>query len=52
MDEEFTTVGKNVVQGGWTDLMPWKQIDIKEIPNLKRGDVLKIASVIEIIQLP
>ena len=27
--------------------MPWKQIDIKDIPNLKKGETLQIGSVIQ-----
>ncbi len=31
---------------GWTELMPWKAIDSKEIiPNMKKGDVLEIDTV-------
>jgi DNA topoisomerase IA len=44
-NEEFTCQGKNPIENGWTDLMPWKQIDIKDIPSLKVGDVLKVGSV-------
>ena len=43
--EEFTSVGKNVIVPGWTEMMPWKQIDIKDVPNLKKGDTVKIISV-------
>lgn len=44
-DEEFTTTGKNTINLGWTELMPWKQVDNREIPSLRKGDVLQIASV-------
>lgn len=45
-NEEFTTTGKNTIDNGWTELMPWKQIDFKEIPNLKKGETLQIGSVV------
>lgn len=45
LDEEFTSSGKNTISNGWTDLMPWKQIDTKEMPGLREGDVLDIGSV-------
>jgi DNA topoisomerase IA len=35
-----------VIKAGWTEMMPWKQIDIKDVPNLKKGDTVKIVSVI------
>ena len=45
LDEEFTSSGKNTISNGWTELMPWKQIDTKEMPSLREGDFLEIGSV-------
>jgi len=44
-NEEFTCSGKNTLNLGWTELMPWKQIDAKEMPSLNKGDVLQIGQV-------
>lgn len=43
-EEEFTSSGKNTISNGWTDLMPWKQIDTKEMPSLREGDTLQVGS--------
>lgn len=53
LNEEFTCSGKNTINNGWTELMPWKQIDAKEMPGLSVGDVLQIGTVkfYEIISL-
>jgi len=45
LDEEFSSSGKNTISLGWTELMPWKQIDTKEMPSLREGDILQIGSV-------
>ena len=43
--EEFSTTGKKVVDLGWTEMMHWKQVDNKEMLDLKRGDVLQVGTV-------
>ena len=45
LNEQFTCSGKNTISNGWTELMPWKQIDTKEMPSLKQGDILQIGNV-------
>ncbi|RNA45016.1 DNA topoisomerase 3-beta-1 [Brachionus plicatilis] len=44
-NEEFSCCGKNTIENGWTELMPWKQIDFKEIPNLKKGETVQIGHI-------
>ncbi len=44
--ERFTYSGKNIINKGWTEIVPWKSIDTKEqIPGLKEGDILDIDTV-------
>lgn len=43
--EEFYTTGKSIVDLGWTEVQPWKQVDLKEMLEVKRGDTLQISSV-------
>jgi DNA topoisomerase IA len=44
--EEFETTGKRVVDLGWTEMMTWKQVEGKEMLDVKKGDVLQIGNVI------
>ena len=44
-NEEFTVTGKNLLTKGWTELMPWKQVDNKDIPSLRKGEILQIGQV-------
>lgn len=44
-NELFSTTGKNLTYKGWTELMSWKQIDNREIPSLKVGDLVDIGSI-------
>ena len=37
--------GKNLLTKGWTELMPWKQVDNKDIPSLRKGEILQIGQV-------
>ena len=39
-------MGKNLLTKGWTELMPWKQVDNKDIPSLRKGEILQIGQVI------
>lgn len=43
--ESFSATGKNTLENGWTELMPWKQVDNKEIPSCKKGDSLEIGQI-------
>jgi DNA topoisomerase-3 len=44
-NEEFSATGKSLTTKGWTELMPWKQVDSKDIPKLKKGELLQIGQV-------
>lgn len=44
-NEEFSATGKNIVSKGWTELLTWKQIDTKDIPSLKVGDLLDVSTI-------
>jgi DNA topoisomerase IA len=43
--EEFETTGKRVIDPGFTEMMTWKQVEGKEMLELKKGDVLQIGQV-------
>ena len=44
-NEEFSATGQNLILKGWTELMSWKQIANKEVPSVKKGDILNVHSV-------
>ena len=43
--EEFSSAGKNTLSLGWTELMPWKQVDTREMPGVREGDQLHVGSI-------
>lgn len=45
-EETFTCSGKALLDPGFTKLMTWQALGAEEtLPDLKRGDILKIAEV-------